>query len=269
LNRRSVTKTLMKSSLESTVQEVLQLLDADDGKSFEEKKKEAIAILRKQTNPSLAGTLVDFAVADVVGKQVKARFWEAGPIKCPDYNIVLRQIEDDDRDCFISLQEENSYIRDMLNEESYRNALWKDHCGEKSLMLSIILDDQYIGYCGIKNTAQEPWEIAIELYKKWTNHGLGRIAISAMLDAMVIRLGVRQFRVRIDPSNHASQKLFEKMGAQPNGVSEYLILDQKELEKVEKENLNLIDAATVALADKFGVEPRKLLSHVLEYTLSW
>ena len=157
----------------------------------------------------------------------------------------------------------------MLNEESYRNALWKDHCGEKSLMLSIILDDQYIGYCGIKNTAQEPWEIAIELYKKWTNHGLGRIAISAMLDAMVTRLGVRQFRVRIDPGNHASQKLFEKMGAQPNGVSEYLILDQKELEKVEKENLNLIDAATVALADKFGVEPRKLLSHVLEYTLSW
>ena len=90
-----------------------------------------------------------------------------------------------------------------------------------------------------------------------------------MLDAMVIRLGVRRFRIRIDPSNHASQKLFEKMGAQPNGVSEYLILDQKELEKVEKENLNLIDAATVALADKFGVEPRKLLSHVLEYTLSW
>ena len=38
---------------------------------------------------------------------------------------------------------------------------------------------------------------------------------------------------------------------------------------MEKENLNLIDAATVALADKFGVEPRKLLSHVLEYTLSW
>lgn len=133
----------------------------------------------------------------------------------------------------------------------------------------LILDDQYIGYCGIKNTAQGPWEIAIELYKKWTNHGLGRIAISAMLDAMVTRLGVRQFRVRIDPGNHASQKLFEKMGAQPNGVSEYLILDQKELEKVEKKNLNLIDAATVALADKFGVEPRKLLSHVLEYTLSW
>ena len=166
-------------------------------------------------------------------------------------------------------QVREAYQKLMLNEESYRNALWKDHCGEKSLMLSIILDDQYIGYCGIKNTAQEPWEIAIELYKKWTNHGLGRIAISAMLDAMVIRLGVRQFRVRIDPSNHASQKLFEKMGAQPNGVSEYLILDQKELEKVEKENLNLIDAATVALADKFGVEPRKLLSHVLEYTLSW
>lgn len=269
MDRSSVTKTLMKSSLESTVQEVLQLLDTDDGKSFEEKKKEAISILRKQTDSSLAEHLADFAVADVVGKQVKTRFWESGPVKCPDYNIVLRQVEGIDRDCFIDLQEENSYIRDMLNEEAYRNALWRDHCGEKALMLSIILDDQYIGYCGIKNTAQEPWEIAIELFRRWTKHGLGRVAISSMLDAISTRLGIHQFRVRVDPGNHASQKLFEKIGAQPNGVSEYLILDQEELEKVEKENLHLIDAATVALADKFGVEPRKLLSHVLEYTLTW
>ena len=37
----------------------------------------------------------------------------------------------------------------------------------------------------------------------------------------------------------------------------------------EEDNLHLIDADTISLAGKFGVEPRKLLSHILEYSLPW
>lgn len=88
-----------------------------------------------------------------------------------------------------------------------------------------------------------------------------------MMDAISSRLGVSEFRVRIDPGNQASQKLFEKLGAEPNGISEFLIHDQAVLEKVEEENLHLIDEHLIVLAAKFGVEPRNLLSHVLEYTL--
>jgi len=110
-------------------------------------------------------------------------------------------------------------------------------------------------------------EIAIELLPKWTNQGIGFQAITAMIDAIAIRLGVAEFRIRIDPGNQASQKLFEKLGAQPNGISEFLIHDQAALEKVEEDNLHLIDDDLIALAAKFGVEPRSLLSHVLEYTL--
>ena len=136
-------------------------------------------------------------------------------------------------------------------------------------MFSIIKDGQYIGYCGIKNTSQEPWEIAIEILPDWTNQGIGRIAIDGMLDAVKARLGINQFRVRIDPGNHASQKMFEKLGAIPNGISEFLIHDKATLEKCEEDNLHLIDADTISLAGKFGVEPRKLLSHILEYSLPW
>ena len=82
-------------------------------------------------------------------------------------------------------------------------------------------------------------------------------------------LGINQFRVRIDPGNHASQKMFEKLGAIPNGISEFLIHDKATLEKCEEGNLHLIDADTISLAEKFGVEPRKLLSHILEYSLPW
>ena len=136
-------------------------------------------------------------------------------------------------------------------------------------MLTIRKDGAYVGYCGIKSTAEENWEIAIELLPQWTNQGIGFTAITAMMDAIATRLGVSRFRVRIDPGNRASQKLFEKLGAQPNGISEFLIHDQAALEKVEEDNLHFIDENLIALAAQFDVEPRKLLSHVLEYTLTY
>ena len=37
----------------------------------------------------------------------------------------------------------------------------------------------------------------------------------------------------------------------------------------KEENLDKIDDQLIHVAQKFGVEPRKLLSHVLEYKLNW
>lgn len=47
------------------------------------------------------------------------------------------------------------------------------------------------------------------------------------------------------------------------------IHDQEMLRQCEEDNLHHIDDNIIAVAEKFGVEPRKLLSHVLEYTLKW
>ena len=158
-------------------------------------------------------------------------------------------------------------MKSMLKEESYCDMIWNEHLEPKALMLTITKAGTYIGYCGIKNTTQKPWEIAIELLPQWTNRGIGRIAIPAMMAAIYERLNEMEYRVRIDPGNVPSQKLFEKLGAVPNGISEFLIHDQDSLKKVEEDNLHLIDEDTITLAAKFGVEPRALLSHVLEYTL--
>ena len=158
-------------------------------------------------------------------------------------------------------------MKGMLNEQAYCDMAWNEHVEPKALMMTIVKDGIYVGYCGIKSTAQAPWEIAIELLPHWTNQGIGYQAIAAMMEAITMRLGVSEFRVRIDPGNQASQKLFEKLGAQPNGISEFLIHDQDALKKVEEDNLHLINEDLIALAARFGVEPRTLLSHVLEYTL--
>lgn len=88
----------IKSSLESTVQEVLDLLEADDGKSFEEKKAAAVDLLRKSKEAPLAEALVDFTVADTLGKTTKEKFWDAGTISCLNGGLILREVEKADRD---------------------------------------------------------------------------------------------------------------------------------------------------------------------------
>lgn len=136
-------------------------------------------------------------------------------------------------------------------------------------MLSIVKDGEYVGYCGIKDLSKEQWEIAIELLPEWTHHGIGSAAIPAMLDALKERLSADTFRVRIEPTNLASQGLFEKLGAKPNGISKYILQSEEEIQQCEETNLNLIDDTLITVAKKFEVEPCKLLSHVLEYTLYW
>lgn len=268
MNKESVAELAVKSSMESTIQEVLDILEADDGKSFEEKKAAMIKHLSSKET-ELSEILVDRAIMEKNGLQIKTEFWRSGIVTSPDPNMVLRDVEDADRDGFLSIQLEYSPMKSMLSEEVYRDMIWREHCEDRAMNMSIVKEGTYIGYCGIKNTAQKPWEIAIEIRRDWTKNGVGPVAISAMLDAIKTRLGITEFRVRIDPGNSASQKMFERLGAVPNGISEYIVHDPSIIEKCEENNLHLIDDAVIELAEKFGVEPRKLLSHILEYTLTW
>ena len=269
MNTESFAEYAVKNTIDDTLQEALDILDADDGKSFEEKKEALIKHLRSHKEPVLVGALADLAIADKEGQQIKDAFWSSGDVTCEDGSIVLRKVDVSDRDGYLQLQKENSILKNMLNEQAYCDMAWNEHVEPKALMLTIRKDGAYVGYCGIKSTAEENWEIAIELLPQWVNQGIGYQAITAMIDAIATRLGVSSFRVRIDPGNRASQKLFEKLGAQPNGISEFLIHDQEALDKVEEDNLHLIDEKLIALAARFDVEPRKLLSHVLEYTLTY
>lgn len=269
MNTESFAEYAVKNTIEDTLQEALDILDADDGKSFEEKKEALIKHLQSHKEPVLVDALADLAIADKKGQQMRDTFWRCGDVTCEDASIVLRKVDERDRVGYLELQKEYSIMKGMLKEQAYCDMAWNEHVEPKALMLTILKDGAYVGYCGIKSTAQEQWEIAIELLPKWTHQGIGYQAITAMMDAISTRLGVSKFRVRIDPGNRASQKLFEKLGAQPNGISEFLIHDQAALEKVEEENLHLIDEDLITLAAKFNVEPRNLLSHVLEYTLTY
>lgn len=269
MKNQSLAANAMKISIEDSIHKVMNIIEKEDGRTFEEKKKEAINFLKDKENTLLAERLIDIATNDEMGKKIYKKFWAMGECIITENEIILRKVQDSDKHIFIELQKENNIVKSMMKEEAYRNMLWNEHIEYKALMFSVIVDNEYAGYCGIKNTTHEQWEIAIEILNKWKHKGIGYRAISVMLDEIKNRLNVSEFRVRIDAENYPSQRLFEKLGAEPNGISEFLLHEEADIRRCEEENIHLLDERIQELAKQFNVEPRKLLSHVLEYKLMW
>lgn len=261
MNSRTVAETSAERSIDVVLQSVLDIFASEDGKSFKEKKEMAINLLRS------AGAAEDLVTEEHSAVRTKNAFWSSGETICADMGVTLRKVCEADRDGFIALQRVYSLTKSMLKNEAYCDIVWEEHLDNKALMFSIVQNDAYLGYCGIKDLTQTPWEIVIELQPEKTKQGIGYAAVTAMLDSMRNRLGACQYRIRIEPTNYASQRLFEKLGAEPNGLSELWIHDTQTLKDIEEDNLHLIDDNLISVARKFSVEPRLLLSHVLEYSL--
>lgn len=255
--------------MSNDLQQVLDILEADDGKSFEEKKEEAIQLLRTTAEMSKTENKIEYPDNENKSADIKSSFWSAGNITSSADDIILRPVNYSDRSDYFEIQKSYSMFKSMLNDETYCDTLWKEYTTEKSLMCTIVKNGIYVGYCGINNITSQTYEIAIELKPEWTRKGIGSIAISAMLNRIKDCLDISKYKIRIDPTNYASQKLFEKLGAVPSNIVELLIHDEKALEQCEEENLHCIDEQLIDVARKFSVEPRKLLSHVLEYSLIW
>lgn len=264
----SVAEKAAKTEINDILQDALDMLQEEDGKSFEEKKGVLIAFLREDamldegSNQSMAAEMARCA-------EIKGRFWAAGDVQAGDDSMILRPVCESDREGFIGLKWAYSGIQSMLRDEYFQEMLWEEHISEKLLVLSVTYDGEYIGYCGINDLTCDVWEISIELKPEWTGRGMGMVALTAMLDAIKLRLAVNQFKVLIEPVNYASQRTFERLGAAPKGIVSLWIHAPQRLEQIEEESLHLIDEKLTAVAEKFGVAPRKLLSHVLEYTLDW
>ena len=225
--------------------------------------------MKTKDNTNLAERILKTASNDEIGKNLKDKFWRYGEITRKHDAIQIRKVMDSDKDKYIDLQKETSVVKSMLQEKAYQNMLWKEHIQDKSLMFTIEVDGEYAGFCGINNLALENWEIAIELLKNYRNRGVGYIAVGIMLTEIKTRLGVKDFRVKIDSDNNASQRLFEKLGATPYGIAEFMLHKEEDILRCEEENINEINDRLIQTAKKFSVEPRKLLSHVLEYDLNW
>lgn len=265
-------KNIANEQSKIVVKEVLDMLESlgeCDKDDFVVKKDEIIRVLDKK--------LEEYECKKNERKKINGSkrylnvFWEVGYNVFSDEKITLRHPLNDDKDNFLMVQKENTLVPFMFEEDSFCESLREEHLAPTAIMCSIVSTEtnEYIGYCGIKDTSKERWEIAVEILEKWQEQGIGTRSISRLLDAVVQRCNVDEFRVRVDTDNYASQNLFEKLGAVPNGIGEFLLHDEESIKECEEDNLSHIDDKLEAVAKKFGVEARVLLSHVLEYRLKW
>ena len=154
-------------------------------------------------------------------------------------------------------------ISDLLDDDS----LWKPVEQEYSFYCMVKLNDVSIGYVAIQDTRESIWEIVAEFDPEYCNKWFGTKSIKLFLKALQEITMYDLYRARIEVENIASQKCFEKLGAELVGIANAAIDDEEEQTRFENENLDRINANMIEFAEKLHVEPRKLLSHVLEYHL--
>ncbi len=189
-----------------------------------------------------------------------------------DDTLIIRPVNENDAEFYVSIRMQYSMIyRVMISMEMHRseNLFLLDLCQPESFYGIIENPEQIpIGYIGIKDTSTDIWELAIELDKHYTQRGFGPQSIKLFLNEIRHITGKTTFAARVEADNIPSQKCFERIGAALMGLCDGpLLKTPEEKERFEVENLNLIDDSIRDIAGQLGVEPRKLLSHVLDYRI--
>ena len=74
MDNNQISDALSRTSLNAMLQDALDILEADDGKSFEEKRDAVISQLKQKNDSELARLLVERAIADKAGAGTKDAF---------------------------------------------------------------------------------------------------------------------------------------------------------------------------------------------------
>lgn len=180
--------------------------------------------------------------------------------------VWLGVIKKDEKDNYLLVSYEYSSLKKSYKDEKFRDEKWNDFLDESSFVCSIYKKEtnEYVGYCSVRNLVKGDWELAIELLPDACHKGYGTEALSLFMYEMNRLTGKRFFRTRVEIDNHASQGLMKKLGATPNGVSEFLIHGD-EIEKFQEEYKDMITDEIRAVAADFCMEAEDILGYVLEY----
>lgn len=179
--------------------------------------------------------------------------------------IILRYIDDSEYDAYEEVLYENAIMKSFFKDAEYMAHVWKYYRGSNSLYVSIYSDDEFCGYCGIDKIDTRTPEVAIELLKKCHGRGIGYDALSTFIREYAKIVEIDYFLSRVDAENIASINLMKKVGGKPFGLSNFILKCEKEKAKLEREYSHLIDDSIRELAQEWGVEPERLLSHALVF----
>ena len=161
---------------------------------------------------------------------------------------ILSQVKDD------SLQ---MFREDVLSDDSF------------SCLIEDVKKEIKVGYVGIHDLRKPVWEIAIGLDDAYVHQGYGSHVLPLFLNGLWQVTGQAEYTARVDADNIASQGCMKKIGGELIGICNGIVpMTDEDRVRMEEQFLHLIDDHIRVLADTIGVEPRKLLSHSLEYRLT-
>lgn len=245
------------------------LMKLSDGGQEGASKEDLLRIVKRKEKELLAEIdYLEKKEASLVGGVYDLSLFDKN-ILFENADVILRKAIEDDKEPYYQLKKEYAYMKSGFVKPEYKEELWQEYLSEENLYYTIAKkeDNVFIGYCGVKNLNRKIWEIAIEIKSGCCHQGYGYGALKMYLET-VARISKRHvFSSRVDTDNVASQNLMEKLGFQPYGLSEFLLYKEEDKLAAEEEYKDRLDDRYLALAKKFNVEPRKLLSHVLEYRI--
>lgn len=192
----------------------------------------------------------------------------AGELFAENEKVRLCVIQERKREEYLAVSYEHSFMKSAFKDNEFTEDLWNNFLSDKMFVCTVFdwLTGGYVGYCAIKNLNKPDWELGIELKKEWCHKGYGTEAVSLFLKKVATLTGKRFFRARVDIENVASQAMMRKLGAYPNGVSEFLLHGQL-LEEFKSENIDKIDDNIRNIACEFKMTPEDILGYVLEYRI--
>lgn len=180
--------------------------------------------------------------------------------------VILGVIKVEEKEKYLSVNSEYSCMKKAFEDEKFREETWKDFVSDNSFVCSIYdkKSRDYVGYCSVKSLVKDDWELAIELLPDACHKGYGTEALPLLMQALHELTGRRYYRARVEIDNHASQGLMKKLGATPNGISEFM-LHGEEIEKFKEEYKNMITDEIRAVVAEFCMDAEDILGYVLEY----
>lgn len=198
----------------------------------------------------------------------KSIFPKTGMLIGEDRDVVMFVTKASEKEEYLSLSHTYSQMKNAYKDEKFLEKIWNSFIGENVFACSVYdkKTKTFVGYCTIKELRQKEWELAIELKPEWCHRGYGTQALTLFVNCVTEITGNYIYRARVEIDNYASQALLKKLGAYPNGISEYE-LHGKNLDQFKRENTDLIDDKLQAVAEEFCMEAEDILGYVLEYRL--
>ena len=200
---------------------------------------------------------------------------KSNPELIRDDVVVLRPVTPDDQPFYQNVRLQHSMIYRAeyhTTTAEKQRAMFLDEVLAPQVFFCIIEDAQTrlpLGFLGIKDIRSETWEIAAELDEQYIRHGYGSRSMRLFLNEIHRITGRAIFRAVIDSDNVASQKCVESLGGELAGLCNSVVpMTEEEKNRFEDAHLYLIDDNIRSLAQRLGVEPRKLLSHPVEYRIT-